>query len=705
MLAEVGRNCTDNLAAPTPPLSEEHRRELEAASSPDVIRARGCWTAERVADVPEVFPRWQRRRGLVFQSHSPDRVTRTFQLKPRKPIRRKSGDGPKYETPQGASITLDVNPLMLEEVRSGTSELWVSEGFKKIDALASWGIPAVGGTGVHMFAMPGTKGTVPLPCWQHVRLKDRTVIIAFDADAKTNADVQEALRRLVAMLEKLGAMVLVVYVPPVNGDSKAGVDDYKGVGGSRQELRLLARPFEPVDIARERMSQDEKLTAVVSTCWQRFKEMPARKRADCSKLAAMRDLISTGERTGKVTPEGLLVIRSSLDGAVGARMSERAWWKSIERLEAAGELRRVKWGPAKDRPGAYLLTPWGGGSAERAHYGKGVTGGEGEGEGGEENRPQSFPLSYRPDDRRVHETRGVAAPEVPVLRWPKVVHTWAWREGRRVVVDSDYIARIGKQGEEVMRYLLDHGSATVTELLEEFGSKTARARDFRRRRLVPLMDRGIVAVVGEDVCLTPAWREALEQARAEGEEPEDNRLQAEKAERRKLVRREYFAALRRGEVPKAERTPELRGKAVTREILERHRPQWAREEAEKLRRMVRPAAQFARDILERQDYVRLGLLEEMWSERGGLKRHLRIALREIGCKAKRHAEHPGELFVYQPKETREAQRPEVPAAVVPVQQSAEEDPPPGDWRKHPLTCECMECAAAPPAYATARGMA
>jgi hypothetical protein len=85
------------------------------------------------------------------------------------------------------------------------------------------------------------------------------VTIVYDADAKTNPGVQEALRRLVAMLEELGAMVLVVYLPAVNDDGKAGVDDYLAAGGTVAELRMMAGPYNGslllVDIEVESLSR------------------------------------------------------------------------------------------------------------------------------------------------------------------------------------------------------------------------------------------------------------------------------------------------------------------------------------------------------------------------------------------------------------------------------------------------------------------
>jgi Domain of unknown function (DUF3854) len=245
-------------------LSDTHSRELKDSDiATGVAAARGYRTIRHRSEVPNKFADWQRRLGLLVPTYSPDGKTKGHQLKPNKPIRRKDGSTPKYETPAGSTITLDVNPLMLEAIRHGDGDLWITEGCKKVDSLASRGEPAIGFIGVWNMAVPKTKGTVPLPCWRHVRLRARRVIIVFDADARTNPSVQEALGRAVTMLESLGAVVLVVYLPAVNGDPKAGIDDHFAAGGTVAELRLMAAPYQPVDVGAERMSGDEKLRAAL----------------------------------------------------------------------------------------------------------------------------------------------------------------------------------------------------------------------------------------------------------------------------------------------------------------------------------------------------------------------------------------------------------------------------------------------------------
>ncbi len=712
------------------PLSEEHRRELEEGSgiSPEVIAARGYYTAHKPAELPATFPRWQRRPGLVVPGLSPSGA-RFHQYKPKTRIRRRSGPGPKYETPHGAGIFLDCNPLMLEEVRHGTGELWITEGCKKVDALASWGVPAVGLTGVHAAAVKGTKGTVPLACWYHVRLKGRTVIVAYDADAKTNASVQEGLRRVVAMLEALGAVVLVVYVPAVEDDSKAGVDDYKAAGLTLQGLRRRAHPYTPLDVGRERIKRDSQLRRGVTNLWRSWRQMPARSSADGTNRAVKRALITEAERTGKPERqgdrEGLLVVLGARDGADDAGVSLGSWTNAIDRLVAAGDLRRAFWGKAKDKPGAYFLyTPWGGGRALGEHYGRGAAPEEGEGQEREVKDAESLPLSNGPDDRGVHSKRALRpSDEVPELRHPKTIFHWERKNGRRVLADYFYVPRLGKPRGEIIRYTLEAGGeASVSELLEEFGAKRARRRDFIARKIGPIVAAGIFRVEGDSVHLTDNWREALERRRREDQELEDARKQRERHAEQQRRRREAF----RNPTP-ADPTPELAGPERTREIFAaaERRDHAARVEEQRRKVGITPET-FIADALRGVsgfDWQRLG---ELWHARHGRREDLARVVRDPDTPYRFKRDEDGPLYVDRVGATVEAERD--PAAVVPLNpdtvgtleelenlrkpqiaaapiprnlKKPKAEKPPGDWRSHPLDCECVECVSPMPTYATA----
>jgi hypothetical protein len=120
-------------------LSDSHQRMIYGGSaiSADVAAARGYRTIHERCEVPDEFADWQRRRGLLVPTHSPDGKTQGHQLRPDRPIQRRNGSTPKYETPAGSRIALDVNPLMIEEVRHGDGDLWITEGCKKADSLTT----------------------------------------------------------------------------------------------------------------------------------------------------------------------------------------------------------------------------------------------------------------------------------------------------------------------------------------------------------------------------------------------------------------------------------------------------------------------------------------------------------------------------------------------------------------------------------------
>lgn len=145
---------------------------------------------------------------------------------------------PKYETPPKQPNFLDVNPLMRPAVLDEMSELWITEGARKVDSLASVGVPCIGLTGVWNWRgreRPGDKSSPsrPLPQWATVPLAGRTVVICFDSDADEKMDVSRARRQLGQWLASQGAKVLFVTPPPAADGSKQGIDDYLGVGGGR----------------------------------------------------------------------------------------------------------------------------------------------------------------------------------------------------------------------------------------------------------------------------------------------------------------------------------------------------------------------------------------------------------------------------------------------------------------------------------------
>lgn len=207
------RGAGDN-KDPSRHLSPSHIHQLleESGISPEVSRERVYGTVTRRSELLRGFKDYQRGRGLYIPTYSPDGTTTSAQLKRDTPRKNKKGQPLKYETPGGSKIILDVHPRMLEEVRAGAEDLWITEGIKKADSLTSRGLPTIGLIGVWNWQ----RGGELLPCWDHVRLDGRRVYVVFDSDVMAKEGVQLALERLVAALEARGADVMVCYLPEVS---------------------------------------------------------------------------------------------------------------------------------------------------------------------------------------------------------------------------------------------------------------------------------------------------------------------------------------------------------------------------------------------------------------------------------------------------------------------------------------------------------
>ena len=616
-------------------LSDSDQRQLKDSNiTPDVGAARGYRTIRHRSEVPDEFANWQHRLGLLVPTYSPDAETSGHQLKPNKPIRRKDRSAPKYETPADSTITLDANPLMLEAVRHGDGDLWITEGCKKVDALASRGEPAVGFIGVWNMAVPKTKGTVPLPCWQHVRLRGRRVIIVFDADARTNPDVQEALRRAVAMLEGLGAIVLVVYLPAVNGDDKSGVDDYLAAGGTVAELRLMAAPYQPVDVGRERMSRDEKLRAGVEDLERRFWSTEWQGMGGASARDVYLKLIEAARSHGKIHPDGIRVTKAQGPLALEAKVSGRTLWKVLNRLEEWKLIYRDNKGRKPDKSGAFVLR------ANVSHKGRRET--------AEGNvTPQS--QAYDPGDLHLR---------APRLRWsrPKYTPKRGLVSDTRKVRQSpkleprDRIERLGKIRGAVLDALdVAGGTLTLRQIAEALHRK--RPRDIRRRNLPMLEEAGIIQVDGDTASLADGWLEALEDQRRLGGE-----LEAEELARRRheLKSRAYH---RRHEAPKSEpsatgleaikrsRESKARGLAA---IAERAAEATKTEELRKAEAFVRET--FNNEKLLVSGGIRLGHLCDIWRDEGGKPLSIPGAVEALGYRIEKMPQFDNRTFVFPPLE-------------------------------------------------------
>ncbi len=613
-------------------LSPDHRRMLleESGISPEIVACRGYQTVTKRSELEE-FPSWQRRLGLYVPIHSPDGETVRCQLRPDKPRK----EGPKYETPHHGGYILDCNPRMLAAVRDPGRDLWVTEGSKKVDALASHGEPCIGLMGVHMFAVAGTEGKVPLDCWRHVPLEKRLVRVAFDSDCLEKEGVQLGLQRQVAMLEELGADVRVVYLPGGEAGEKVGVDDYLA-GGTVAELRALARRFEPEDLGRIRLSRDEKLRTIIGELRRTLWMIDWNGMAGHSARDVFEELLEAAAHSGKSHQDGVRISISWRALQERSKVSSRTLSKALSRLEKRGIVSRDNERRETGQTGAFVL---------RALVKQMGRGGDGEGMGSE---------TERGDDPSALHLRA------PRLRWsdPGRKARRGLSEGTTRVRDTRLPARLPrKRLGKIRGAVLDAldaagGSLPLQKLYDVLhpgrAPKKRRPRDLRRRQLPMLVAAEIIEIsLGEDgdavVYLAPDWLEALGRARELGVELEAERLQRERhARQRKAFRN-------RGKAPKSK--PRAVGlEAVRRErerIKARLRQRIARAEEERRKAGPPPGLEaLISRVLLPLGRLRMGLLCEVADEEGFDRRSVSEAVRAMGHRVERLPEYGNEEFVY-----------------------------------------------------------
>jgi hypothetical protein len=605
----------------------------ESGIDPAVAAERGYYTARRRDEVPEEFADYQRRLGLVIRTYSPDGVTRGHQLranKPRKPELR-------YESPQDSRVIVDVHPRMREEVRSGDGDLFVVEGCKKGDALVSQGAPAVALTGVWMAHVPKSKPKRLLPCWDHVRLAGRRVFIVFDSDWRRKEGVHDALEWMVGALGECGADVRVAYLEDAPDGQKVGADDYLACGGTVAELKVMCRKFERQDVARIRLSKDEKLQAVVHELERRYYEFGREFGRKSTGGETAQDvylkLIEAARRGGKIHRDGIRVQKAHGPLALEAKISSRTLVKCIQRLEKWGVLYRDNEGRKSKQAGHFVLR------ADVKHNG-GTETTEGK-------------ISEASDPCTLH-------PRAPRLMWSRA----KWKPTKKMIRDHRMgkLSRLPEPREGVQRlgkrrgHLLDAlDSAGGTLTLRELGAITGRrARDLVRRKktekgreglLVWLERAGIVVIEGDMVSLAPDWLDRLETERELGEEVE----MAQIAEQRYKQKRVHYHEHGPVEVMKTEDPPPLMGPEKVEEIVRERAKEDLEARVEDQRRKVGITAEtFVFDKLRALGRIRLALLMEIYEDAGGDPWDIPPAVRRMGCSVERLPEYENRQFVFPP---------------------------------------------------------
>jgi hypothetical protein len=215
----------------------------ESAIAPEVISERGYFTATDPAELEELgFARSQRRvPALVIPVHGVNGKCRFHRTRPDDP--REDADKPgkftKYEQPAKTGVALDVPPQARPALSDPSKRLWIVEGEKKADSLVSRGECAIDVLGVWSWKSDG----LPLPDWDEIRLIRREVLLCFDSDAESNAQVRLARSALASYLKDRGATVKIVKLRDKEDGSKQGGDDFLAAGGTVDDLLELSEEF------------------------------------------------------------------------------------------------------------------------------------------------------------------------------------------------------------------------------------------------------------------------------------------------------------------------------------------------------------------------------------------------------------------------------------------------------------------------------
>ena len=243
-------------------LSENHLKMLveESGISEQVIRERGYRTITSEGDLVQYgfSPAQRRVPGLLIPLHTTDGKVALHVYRPDNPRTyedrsKRDPDGLrpvkvlKYEIPKGTGVRLDCPPACLSGLKNPAIPLYITEGQKKADALATEGACAIDLLGVWNFKGRNEFGaTTILADFDFIAWENRSVRIVFDSDVMYKPSVRQAMEHLTEILQRKGATVSAVYLPNHSSGVKWGVDDWLAGGNTLQDLEALAELPRPI---------------------------------------------------------------------------------------------------------------------------------------------------------------------------------------------------------------------------------------------------------------------------------------------------------------------------------------------------------------------------------------------------------------------------------------------------------------------------
>ena len=236
-----------NSQATTKPLHRDHERELCEGSglTIETIRQAGIYSCSDRIKLMTLLNRkaWKYGSAIVFPCFNADGGIVLCRVKANNPPKDSQGKPRKYLQPSGQPLRLYVPPSIFPRLPDATAPLVIAEGEKKTLASTQAGFACVGLCGVDCWH---DRGQVTLSAdLARIAWQRREVFIAFDSDSADNTNVSRNERNLAAVLERQGAVVRVVKIPPAADGSKQGIDDFLVAHGKIAFQKLLHDAEEP----------------------------------------------------------------------------------------------------------------------------------------------------------------------------------------------------------------------------------------------------------------------------------------------------------------------------------------------------------------------------------------------------------------------------------------------------------------------------
>ncbi|CAA9344163.1 MAG: hypothetical protein AVDCRST_MAG93-6800, partial [uncultured Chloroflexia bacterium] len=219
--------------------------------SAEIAHERGYTYVKSLAQLNALEPRFtdpqQRTPALLIPQYrlGADGV-HAWSERPEHPRIAQGGKTIKYEHPAGVPTCFDVLPRYQPSLADTTIPIWITEGAKKADALASAfgsAIVPINIGGVWNWRRRETSGaSIPHPDFDGIAWAGRQVTLAYDNDVTRKREVQDAVKALARYLKGRGATVRVLVLP--DDGEKVGVDDAIAAGMTTDTLRALLRNVE-----------------------------------------------------------------------------------------------------------------------------------------------------------------------------------------------------------------------------------------------------------------------------------------------------------------------------------------------------------------------------------------------------------------------------------------------------------------------------